>query len=109
MDAHLKLLADISLVLTEAEEAARAGETGQASEALDRAESDLETLRAQWAGMSAAERAIVGPAAAPLRARLDETRKRLPKRLALSEGAPERDPDEDLDPEADRDPVAPAG
>jgi hypothetical protein len=48
--------------------------------------------------MAPAERAIVGPAAAPLRERLDRTRARLPKRRALSEGAPERDPDEELDP-----------
>jgi hypothetical protein len=108
MDAHLKLLAEIGLALNDAEEAAGAGEVTQASEALDRAETDLVTLRGRWIDMSAAERAIVGPAASPLRARLDATRRRLPKRAALSEGAPERDPDEERDPEADGDPSATA-
>jgi hypothetical protein len=106
MDAHLKLLADIGLALNEAEDAAGAGEVTQASEALDGADADLATLRERWAGMSAAERAVVGPAASQLRARLDDTRKRLPKRTALSEGAPEVDPDQDRDPEAGGAPAA---
>jgi hypothetical protein len=98
MDAQLKLLAEIGLAIGEAEEAAAAGQTLQAEEALDRAAEDLATLRAQWADMNAGARGIVGPAAADLRARLDATRGRLPRRSALSEGAPERDPDEDRDP-----------
>jgi hypothetical protein len=58
--------------------------------------------------MTPAERAIVGPAASPLRGRLDTTRKSLPRRSAFSEGAPERDPDEDVEPEDDRDPATAA-
>jgi predicted NBD/HSP70 family sugar kinase len=98
VDAHLKLLAEAGLELTQAEEAAGAGEIGQAEEALDRADEALAELRAGWTAMTAPERAIVGRAAAPLRARLDMLRARLPKRVALSEGAPERDPDEEVDP-----------
>jgi hypothetical protein len=90
VDAYLKLLADAGLDLTRAEDAADAGEHGEAVDALDRA--------GDWPAMTPPERAIVGPAAAPLRERLDRTRARLPKRRALSEGAPERDPDEELDP-----------
>jgi hypothetical protein len=101
MDAHLKLLAEVGLAISEAEDAAGAGEVTQASEALDRADTDLATLRAQWPEMSAGERAIIGRTAAPLRARLDEIRARLPKRSALSEGTPERDPDEERDPETE--------
>jgi hypothetical protein len=98
VDAYLKLLADAGLDLTRAEDAADAGEHGEAVDALDRAGDTLARLRADWPAMTPPERAIVGPAAAPLRERLDRTRARLPKRRALSEGAPERDPDEELDP-----------
>ena len=62
------------------------------------ADEALTGLRDAWVGMSSAERAIVGRTAAPLRARLDRLRAALPKRSALSEGAPERDPDEEIDP-----------
>jgi hypothetical protein len=98
VDAYLKLLADAGLALDDAERAADAGETTQAEDALDRAGEALADLRSDWPAMTAAERAIVGKAAAPLRDRLDRTRARLPKRAALSEGAPERDPDEETDP-----------
>ena len=98
VDAYLKLLAEAGLELTRAEEAAGDGEVGQADDALDRAADALSRLRADWPAMRAPERSIVGAAAAPLRERLDRTRARLPKRVALSEGAPERDPDEEIDP-----------
>src|SRR3954464_13478617 len=98
VDAYLKLLADAGLALGDAEEAAGAGEATQARDALDRATNALAELRAAWPEMSASQRAIVGRAAAPLRARLDAAGARLPKRAALSEGAPERDPDEEVDP-----------
>jgi hypothetical protein len=98
VDAYLKLLADAGLALTNAEEAADSGETTQAIDALDHAAQALADLRTAWPGMSAPQRAIVGPAAASLRQRQDGTRARLPKRAALSEGAPERDPDEETDP-----------
>jgi hypothetical protein len=98
VDVYLKLLADAGLDLTSAEEAAGDGEIGQAEDALDCAADALARLRAEWPAMNAPERAIVGPAAAPLRERLDRARARLPRRVALSEGAPERDPDEEVDP-----------
>jgi hypothetical protein len=98
MDVHLKLMAEAGLALTEAEDAAGSGELGQAGEALDRADAALTDLRAAWADMARAERAVVGPAAKQLRERLDRARSRLPARRALSVGAPERDPDEEIDP-----------
>lgn len=98
VDAHLKLLAEVGLAATAAEDAAGAGEIGQADDLLDRAGAALAELRAAWPGMSPGERAIVGPAATALRGRIDRTRVRLPRRFALSEGAPERDPDEEADP-----------
>ena len=98
VDAYLKRLADAGLALSDAEEAAGAGETGQATEAIDRAEEELTALREAWTDMASGERAIVGRTAAPMRARLDRLRTRLPKRTALSEGAPEQDPDEEIDP-----------
>jgi hypothetical protein len=98
MDAHLKLLAETGLALSEAEEAAGDGELGQAAEALDRAEVAIADLRGAWAGMTAPQRAVVGPAAKQLRDRLERTRAALPARRALSVGAPERDPDEEVDP-----------
>ena len=61
MDVYLKLLADAGLALADAEEAAGAGETGQATEAIDRAEEALTALREAWRDMAAGERAIVGP------------------------------------------------
>ena len=98
MDRHLKLLAEVGLAATAAEDAAGEGEVGQAGAALDRAGAVLAELRAAWPAMSPAERAIVGPAATALRGRIDRARVRLPRRRALSEGAPERDPDEEIDP-----------
>jgi hypothetical protein len=98
VDAYLKLLADAGLALTEAEEAARTGDTMQAGDALDRGGAALAELREAWTDMTPAERAIVGRAAGPLRARLDHARAGLPKRAALSLGTPERDPDEEVDP-----------
>jgi hypothetical protein len=98
VDAYLKLLADAGLELTRAEQAAHEGDAGDAAEALDRAAAALADLRAGWPQMTPPQRAIVGPAAAPLRERLDRTRARLPRRAALSEGAPERDPAEEVDP-----------
>jgi hypothetical protein len=100
VDEHLKLLADTGLEVSAAEEALEAGDPGPAREPLARAEDVLTGLRARWAGMSAAERAIIGPAAADLRRRVDAALARLPKRAALAEGEAEHDAEQDLDPEA---------
>src|SRR3954447_2425583 len=98
VDTHLKLLAEVGLAATAAETAAGEGEIGVADDALDRAGEALAELRAAWPEMSPAERAIVGPAATALRTRIDRARVRLPRRFALSAGAPEHDPDEEVDP-----------
>ena len=100
MDAELKLLADTGLQVTEAEEALDAGDPGPARAALERADDGLAELRRRWPTLSGARRAVVGAAAGPVRARLDAARARLPRRLALSDGAPERDPEEEADPVA---------
>ena len=76
----------------------RGNRTASKDRWIDRAEEELSALREAWTDMAAGERTIVGRTAAPMRARLDRLRTRLPKRTALSEGAPERDPDEEIDP-----------
>jgi hypothetical protein len=50
--------------------------------------------------MSAPEREIIGRTAGPLRARADNLVRLIPKHTALSEGTPEHDPEQDLDPAA---------
>jgi hypothetical protein len=50
--------------------------------------------------MGAAERALVGRAAGPVRQRLDAIARRLPRPSALSTIAPEHDPEEEQDPAA---------
>lgn len=99
LDTDLKLLADASLAAEAAEEALASAEAGSAEASIDEADAALAELRGRWGEMTPAEQGIVGRAAAPVRARLDALRARLPKRRALSEGAPEADPEQDLDPE----------
>lgn len=98
MDAHLKLLAEVGLAISEAEEALTDGEATAAAERLDEAGDGLAELRSRWPAMTAPERRLVGAAAAPLRTRLDDARRRLPRRSALSTGAPEVDVEQDVDP-----------
>jgi hypothetical protein len=100
VDAHLKLLAEVSLAVGRAEtEAGEGGFTG-AREALDEAETGLQELRERWPEMGGAERALVGRAAAPVRQRLDAVARGLPAPSALSQAAPEHDPEEEQDPAA---------
>jgi len=98
MDADLKALADASLVVERAETAAGDGAFTGAREALDEAERGLEELRARWADMPPAAKAIVGPAAAEVRARVDVLARNLPRASALSLAAPEYDAEQDQDP-----------
>jgi hypothetical protein len=100
MDAHLKLLADVALHVSAAEEALADGASISAAGELDAADAGLAELRERWPSMAPAERTLVGRTAAPVRRRLDEARARLPRRSALSEGAPERDAEEEVDPAA---------
>ena len=100
MDALLKLAADAGHDVSIAEEALDEGAHDTARDALDRAADTLAELRERWASMSAAERAIVGPAARTVRERLDAAAARVPKRRTLSEGAAEVDPEQEADPEA---------
>lgn len=101
MDGHLKLLADASLAVAEAEEAIEEGTFLLATERLDGAREQLAQLRELWPGMSPAERRLVGGTARPVRERLDAAAKRVPKLRAVSEmPRPEVDPEQEADPEA---------
>ncbi|QEC47084.1 hypothetical protein FSW04_05435 [Baekduia soli] len=100
MDALLKLAADAGHQITLAEEALEEEAHDAAREAVDRAADALEALRGRWPEMSAAERAVVGPAAKAVRDRLDATAARIPRRVTLGEGAPEEDPEQEAEPPA---------
>jgi hypothetical protein len=100
MDTLLKLAADAGHEVTTAEEALQEGAHDSARDALDRAADLLSDLRARWPSMSAAERAIVGPAAKVVRDRLDAAQARIPRRRTLSEGAVEVDPEQESEPDA---------
>lgn len=100
MDAELKLLADASLAVGRAEDALDENAAGAAADALDDAAATLQALRERWPALAAPQRTMLGRTAAPVRARLDSAKARLPKRSALSTGAPEHDPEQDADPAA---------
>jgi hypothetical protein len=100
VDLDLKVLAEASLAVERAETAAGEGAFIDAREALDEASGRLAVLRERWPAMSAAERALVGRTAAPVRQRLDAVAARLPKTRALSVGQPEHDAEQDEDPAA---------
>jgi hypothetical protein len=97
MDAELKQLAEAGLAVSAAEDAIGRSAFMQAAEALDRAADGLARLRARWPALSPAQRALIGRTAAPLRARLDDARRLLPTRSALTVAEPRHDPDEDVD------------
>ena len=97
---HLKVLAEASLAVERAEAAAGDGAFTAAREALDEAELELAALRERWPAMSGAERTLVGRAAAPVRRRLDALAGRMPRSSALSDAAPEDDPEQERDPAA---------
>jgi hypothetical protein len=101
VDAHLKLLAEVSLAVERAQTAAGEGAFIGAREALGEAEAGLQVLRERWPEMVAAERTLVGRAAAPVKERLDAVARRLPRPSALSEAAPEHDPEQEQDPSPD--------
>jgi hypothetical protein len=100
MDASLKLLADASLEVTAAEDALDEGAFHAARDRLDAAGAVLADLRAAWPSMGGAERGVVGPAARSVRDRLDAAGRRVPRLSALSEGAPEMDPEQNEAPDA---------
>jgi hypothetical protein len=100
MDDLLKLAAAAGHEISTAEDALEEDAHDAARDALDRAADRLDELRGRWPGMSAPERAIVGPAAKAVRARLDAAAARVPARRTLSEGAAEADPEEESEPDA---------
>lgn len=99
MDDLLKLAADAGHEVSTAEEALEEDAHDAARDALDRAADHLSDLRGRWPGMSAPERAIVGPAAKAVKDRLDAAAARVPARRTLSEGTAESDPEEDAEPD----------
>jgi hypothetical protein len=98
VDGDLKALAEVGLALTAAEEALDEDAAQAAVARLDEAEAGLAGLRAAWPEMTPARRRLVGAAATPLRARLDVARRRVPRRRALAEIAPELDAEQERDP-----------
>ena len=84
-----------SLEVSAAEEALDEQAFHTARDRLDAASAVLVDLRSQWPAMGGAERAVVGPAAAEVRTRLDAAARRLPKLTALSQGAPVADAEQD--------------
>lgn len=100
VDVHLKLLAEVSLAVARAEAAAGEGAFTGAREAVDEARTGLQVLRERWPEMGAAERALVGRTAQPVSRRLDAVASGLPRPSALSQAAPEHDPEQEQDPAA---------
>lgn len=101
MDALLKQLAGASMAVGAGEEALAEGAPTTARDHLDEAAATLAALRERWPQLSAAERALVGRTAAPLRTRLDAALARLPKASALTDVAGEPDPEDDEEPDDD--------
>jgi predicted NBD/HSP70 family sugar kinase len=99
MDDLLKLAADAGHEISTAEAALDEGAHDAARDALDRAADHLADLRGRWAGMSAPQRAVVGPAAKAVRERLDAAAARVPARRTLSEAPAEVDPEQEAEPE----------
>jgi hypothetical protein len=99
MDDLLKRVAEAGLALGAAEEALEEGRSSVARDALDETDEILAELRGRWPQMNGAERAMVGRTAAPLRGRLEAARRRVPPLRAVSESAPEVDPEQDIDPD----------
>lgn len=100
MDANLKRLAEVSLAVGDAETAVDDAAFHTATERLDAARVGLEELREAWPEMDAAERRVVGAAAAPVRRRLDATAARVPKLSAVSEmSGATADPEQETEPE----------
>lgn len=99
MDALLKLTADAGVEVSAAEAALDDGAAGAARDALDRADDALAVLRERWAGMSAAERAVIGEAAGAVRTRRDQLAARLPPIQTVTDGVAELDPEQERDPD----------
>jgi hypothetical protein len=100
MDELLKDLAAVALDVAAAEAALEEAAVDVAITRLDGASEGLDALRARWPELDARERRLLAAAARPVRERLDAARARLPRRVAVSLGAAERDPEEELDPAA---------
>jgi len=99
VDTLLKLAADAGVEVSSAEEALAEGAPGAARDALDRADDALTALRERWPQMSAAERTVIGEAAAAVRARRDVLAAQLPPVRTVTDGVAELDPEQERDPD----------
>jgi hypothetical protein len=99
VDVLLKLTADAGVEVSAAEAALEEGASGGARDALDRADDALAALRERWPEMSAAERTVIGEAAAAVRARRDRVAAQLPPVRTVTDGVAELDPEQERDPE----------
>ncbi len=100
VDTTLRTLADAGLALDAAEEALEAQEPSTAEEHLAAVAAALVSVREAWPELPKAARAVIGPAGKDVKDRHDALVRRLPKRRALSDGAPEQpDPDEETAPD----------
>jgi hypothetical protein len=98
MDDLLKSLAKVSEDVAAAEAELAEGSAGAAADRLDSADRGLAALRARWPDLGPRERRLLGAAAGPVRASLDATRARLPKRSALSQAPAVVDPEQEVEP-----------
>jgi hypothetical protein len=100
VDLRLPLLADINFHLDVAMEAASAGDWSTVRLNLDKAEASFEELRGVYPSLGAEEKGLMAALVAPLKARYEGLSKAVPPLTVISEGAPERDAEEDVEPEA---------
>jgi hypothetical protein len=104
MDLLLKLAADAGHQVSLAEHAVEEQAYDSARDALDRAADQLAALRERWPEMSASERAVIGPSAQAVKARLEECAAAVPRRAVLSQGTAVADAEQETEP-----PLPPAG
>lgn len=100
MDLRLPLLADANLHLGVAEEAVSENAWVTARQELDKAEAALDELRSQWPQMQEDEKGLLSQMAAPLTARAESLKSRLPQLNAVSEGEAVFDPEQEEEPQS---------
>jgi hypothetical protein len=99
MDETLRLIGVVSECLNAAEGHLEAHEPSMAREAHEEATIELERVRERYRRLSASRQPLVEKLAKPLSERVKELGQRLPRSAsAVTQGEPEHDPEEDLDP-----------
>jgi hypothetical protein len=101
-DRYLMLLGDLNAASADADEAIKAGEYTTAGLHLDSAEDLIQQLRDEWPNIPPGPaRVVTGSSVKQLQAKIDSARTKLPVRRVVSEGAPEIDPEQETDPDAE--------